>query len=285
MPYRPALTTLVLAVLVAAPPALAPATAVAQTPELVDASTLRVCSDPANMPFSNVRGEGFENKIAELLGKELGVPVSYVWFPQVTGFVRNTLAAGRCDVVMGFAQGDELVQNTNAYYRSTYALVHRPGNGLDGVESLSDERLRDKRIGVTAGSPPATILARNGMLARARSYALTVDRRYESPAEEMIEDIRRGEIDAGVLWGPIGGYFARAKAGSNGAAPALTVRPLIHESGARMVYRITLGVRASDQNWKRRLNTLLRKDQDEINAILLSYGVPLLDERDQPITR
>ena len=103
------------------------------------------------------------------------------------------------------------------------------------------------------------------------------------PAEQMIADIRKGEIDAGVLWGPIGGYFA--KNGPSDGAPPLTVTPLVHENGQRMIYRVTLGVRASDQNWKRRLNDLLRKDQGKINEILLSYGVPLLDEQDQPIAR
>jgi quinoprotein dehydrogenase-associated probable ABC transporter substrate-binding protein len=276
MLYRVALIVEALALMAA------PAPVRAETSELVDASSLRVCSDPANLPFSNDKSQGFENKIADLLAQELGVPVSYTWFPQVTGFVRNTLGAGKCDVVMGFAQGDEVVQNTNAYYRSTYALIYKAGNGMDGVERLTDDRLKDKRIGVTAGTPPATILAQNGMLGRAKSYALTVDRRYESPAEQMIADIRKGDIDAGVLWGPIGGYFA--KNGQQDGAPALAVKPLVHETGQRMIYRVTLGVRASDQNWKRRLNDLLRKDQGKINEILLSYGVPLLDEQDKPIS-
>jgi quinoprotein dehydrogenase-associated probable ABC transporter substrate-binding protein len=278
MLYRLALIVETLALLAA------PASALAETSELVDASALRVCSDPANMPFSNNKNEGFENKIADLLAKDLGVPVTYAWFPQVTGFVRNTLSAGKCDVVMGFAQGDEVVQNTNAYYRSTYALVYKAGNGLDGVDRLTDGRLKEKRIGITAGTPPVTILAQHGMLGQVKSYALTVDRRYESPAEQMIADIRKGDIDAGVLWGPIGGYFAKTgSSGSSGDALPLTVTPLVHENGQRMIYRITLGVRASDQNWKRRLNDLLRKDQGKINEILFSYGVPLLDEQDQPI--
>lgn len=286
MLYRLALLTLTLLTLALSMEALAllaaPASALAETSELVDNSSLRVCADPANMPFSNNKNEGFENRIADLLAKDLGLPVTYAWFPQVTGFVRNTLAAGKCDVVMGFAQGDEIVQNTNAYYRSTYALVYKAGNGLDGVDRLLDERLKNKRIGITAGTPPVTIMAQNGMLASAKSYALVVDRRYQSPAEEMIADLRKGEIDAGVLWGPIGGYYAKAT--QTDGAPALTVVPLVHENGPKMIYRVTLGVRAADQNWKRRLNELLRKDQGKINEILLSYGVPLLDEQDKPIS-
>ena len=125
--------------------------------DLVDRTALRVCADPANLPFSNDKGEGFENKIAEIVAAELKLPVEYTWFPQATGFIRQTLFARRCDVVMGYAQGDELVLNTNHYYRSTYALVYRGNAGFDGVDTLADPRLRGKRIGVVAGlHPPAS---------------------------------------------------------------------------------------------------------------------------------
>src|SRR5918993_1683312 len=120
--------------------------------ELVDADVLRVCADPNNMPFSNEAREGIENKLAEFLAPKLGRrSVAYTFFPQVTGFVRNTLGANKCDVIMGYPQGDELVQNTNPYYRTIYALVFKPGSGLDGVESLDDPRLKGKRIGIIAG--------------------------------------------------------------------------------------------------------------------------------------
>ena len=127
------------------------------------------------MPFSNDKGEGFENKIAEIVAAELKVPVEYTWFPQATGFIRQTLFAKRCDVVMGYAQGDELVLNTNPYYRSAYALVYRKGTGLDGVDSLADPRLKDKRIGVVAGTPPANIMAQLGLIAARQ--ALSADGR------------------------------------------------------------------------------------------------------------
>src|SRR5262245_22426957 len=154
--------------------------------DLVNRLSLRVCADPANMPFSNDKGEGFENKIAEIVAAELKVPVEYCWFPQATGFIRNTLFAKRCDVVMGYAQGDELVLNTNAYYRSAYTLVYRKGAGLDGVDHLADPRLKDKRIGLIAGTPPTEIMLRLGLMERAKPYPLMVDRRFESPAERMI---------------------------------------------------------------------------------------------------
>jgi quinoprotein dehydrogenase-associated probable ABC transporter substrate-binding protein len=253
--------------------------AMAQTADLVDRSQLRVCADPANVPFSNEKGEGFENKIAELLAKEMGVPVAYTWFPQAIGFVRNTLGAGRCDLVMGSAQGEELMQNTNHYYKSSYVLIFKPDGDLKGVESLDDPRLKDKAIGVIAGTPPATVMTMNGLMAKARPYALTVDRRFDAPAEQMIADLNTGAIDAGVLWGPIGGYYAKQN-----AAP-LTVVPLVHETkGPRMSYRITMGMRRNELEWKHQINELIAKKQNEINAILLSYGVPLLDESDNLIT-
>ena len=247
--------------------------------ELVDPKVLRVCADPHSMPFSTEKGEGFENKIADVLAAELKVPVEYVWFPQATGFIRNTLFAKRCDVVLGYAQGDELVLNTNAYYRSVYALVYRKGSGLDGVETLADPRLKGKRLGVIAGTPPSTTMAMLGLIANAKPYALMVDRRYEAPAERMIADIRSGEIAAGVLWGPIAGYLA----GKDG--PALSVVPLLKETvGPRMAYRITFGVRQGDDDWKRELNALIARLQGRLDATLLQYGVPLLDEQDQLVT-
>ena len=250
-----------------------------QRVDLVNRRVLRVCADPANMPFSNEKGEGFENKVAEIVADELKIPVEYTWFPQATGFVRRTLFAKACDVIIGFAQGDELVLNTNAYYRSTYALLYRPNSGLDGVESLSDPRLKGKKIGIVAGTPPGDIMAQNGLMTLAKPYPLTVDRRFESPAERMIEDIRKGEIDAGVLWGPIAGYFA-----SRGGEE-LVVKPLLKESaGPRMAYRITFGVRNGEDEWKRQLNQVIAKRQGDINAVLLKYGVPLLDEQNNQIT-
>lgn len=244
-----------------------------QRADLVNRQVLRVCSDPANLPFSNEKGEGFENKIAELVAAELEIPVDYTWFPQATGFIRNTLAAKRCDVVIGSAQGDDLVLNTNHYYRSTYALIIRKRAGLDGIDGLADTRLAGKRVGIVAGTPPATIMNQLGLMQKAKPYPLTVDRRFDSPAERMVADIRSGEIDAGALWGPIAGYFA-----ARGGEPLLVV-PLVKEAaGQRMAFRITFGVRHLEDDWKRRLNEIIAKRQGDIDAILLSYGVPLLDE-------
>ena len=246
--------------------------------ELVDPKVLRVCADPNNLPFSNEKQEGFENKLADFIAGKLGKSVAYTYFPMVTGFVRTTLGAYKCDVIIGYPQGDELVQNTNAYYRTAYTLIYKPNNGLDGLETLTDPRLKDKRIGIVARTPPATIMARNGLLVKAKPYPLMIDTRFASSSQAMIADLNSGEIDVGALWGPIAGYYAKK------SKEPLVVVPLLHErKGTHMVFRITMGVRASDQEWKRTLNRLIRDNQKEINSILLKFGVPLLDEMDQPI--
>ena len=247
--------------------------------ELIDPNVLRVCADPGNLPFSNEKQEGFENKIAELFAKKLGKTLAYTWFPQATGFVRNTLGTHQCDVIIGYAQGDDLVQNTNPYYRTAYALVFKPGSGLDGVDTLSDPRLKDKRIGIVAGTPPSNNMIVNGLMARAKPYALMVDTRVDSSARDMVRDLGSGEIDAGVLWGPMAGYFAKQM------QPPLVVVPLVKETtGPRLAYHITMGVRPSDQEWKRTLNRMIRENLQATNEILLSYGVPLLDEQNHPIS-
>jgi quinoprotein dehydrogenase-associated probable ABC transporter substrate-binding protein len=247
--------------------------------ELVDPKVLRVCADPRNLPFSNEKGEGFENKLAELFAEKLQKKLDYMYFPQATGFVRMTLAAHRCDVIMGFPQGDNLVQGTNPYYRTAYALVARQGSGLDEVATLEDGRLKGKRIGIVAGTPPATNMAANGLMPNAKPYPLMIDTRFDSSAAAMIKDLMSDEIDAGVLWGPMAGYYAKQ------VSPPLHVTPLVKEtSGPRLAYRIGMGVRPADQNWKRLLNRLIQENQPAINKILLDFGVPLLDENDRPIS-
>src|SRR5712672_3162658 len=247
--------------------------------ELVDPKVLRVCADPRNLPFSNEKGEGFENKLAELFAEKLNKKLDYMYFPQATGFVRMTLGSHRCDVIMGFPQGDDLVQGTNPYYRTAYALVAKQGSGLDDVATLEDARLKDKRIGIVAGTPPATNMAVAGLMANARPYPLMIDTRFDSSSAAMIKDLMSGEIDAGVLWGPMAGYYAKQ------ASPPLHVTPLVKEtSGPRLAFRIGMGVRPADQNWKRQLNRLIQENQPAINKILLDFGVPLLDEDNRPIS-
>ncbi len=242
--------------------------------ELIDPKTLRVCADPNNLPFSNEKGEGFENKIAELLAKKLGKDLAYAFYPGATGFVRNTLNAHLCDVILGMPQGNDLVQPTNPYYRTTYAIVTRAGSDLDGVQNLDDPRLTEKkgRIGLVANTPPGNVLARNGMIGLVKPYPLMVDTRVDSSSAAMIHDLEKGDIDAALLWGPIAGYYAKK---SN---VKLNVALLPETPGVRMAFRIGFGVRNSDQNWKRELNNLLGQNRAEIDAILDEYGVPRLDE-------
>jgi quinoprotein dehydrogenase-associated probable ABC transporter substrate-binding protein len=247
--------------------------------ELIDPKVLRVCADPHNMPLSTDHGEGFENKLAELFADKLGKRVAYTWYPQAPGFVRNTLAAHKCDVMMGIPQGDDLVQVTNPYYRTAYALVFKQGHDLEGVDSLGDPRLKGKRIGVVAGTPPGNNMAANGLMAKAKPYPLVVDTRVDSSPAAMVHDLETGDIDTGILWGPMAGYYARQ------ASPTLTVVPLVKETtGPKLAYRMSMGVRFTDQEWKRLLNRTIQENQPDINKLLLSFGVPLLDDNDRPIT-
>ena len=245
----------------------------AQTSDLVSQNALRVCADPANYPMSSRDETGYENKLAEFVAAKLDVPVQYTWFPQATGFIRQTLRAKRCDIVMGYAQGHELVLNTNHYLTSVYTLVVPNESDLAGVDTLGDPALKGRRIGIIAGTPPAAHMARNGLLAKARPYNLVVDRRHESPATNMLDDLKAGEIDAAIIWGPLGGPLVKAQ------YEGLKVIPLVKETlPPRLFFRITMGVRRGEKVWQRQLNSLIRRNQDEINALLIEAGVPLVSD-------
>jgi quinoprotein dehydrogenase-associated probable ABC transporter substrate-binding protein len=268
--------------------ALLPVEALAQAPaqgnesgslELVDPNVFRACGDPRNLPFSNDKSEGFENKLAELFAAKLGKKLSYTYFPQATGFVRMTLGSYRCDVIMGFPQGDDQAQSTVPYYRTTYALITKRGSGLEHVTAINDPKLKDKRIGIVAKTPPSTNMAVNGLLAKAKSYPLFIDTRADSSAQAMMDDLAHGEIDCGILWGPMAGYYASK------VDPPYVVTPLTKETtGPPMTFRIGMAVRPADQEWKRTLNKLIMENQAEINKLLISYKIPILDEANVPIT-
>src|SRR5579859_7214709 len=197
----------VLAALILAYESWAPG-ASAQTAELIARTELRICADPNDLPFSNKEGEGFENKIGQLIGQDLGVPVSYVWFPQVIGFVRNTLRAHQCDLVMGAVSGDSVMDNTNPYYHSGYMIVTRSDSGIH-AHSLADPALADKKIGLVAATPPTDLLLKHGLMPHVTSYALAVDTRYDSPPRAMLQDIVDHKIDLGLVWGPVAGYYIK----------------------------------------------------------------------------
>ncbi|MBU3029086.1 quinoprotein dehydrogenase-associated putative ABC transporter substrate-binding protein [Paracoccus marinaquae] len=246
--------------------------AVAQVADLRSHTQFRVCADPANAPMSMQDGTGFENRLAEQFGQWLNLPVTYSWFPSGMGFITRTLRAGTCDVVMGYAQGDELVQNTNHYYTSVFGIVTRSDSPLATVDHLGDPALKGHPIGVVAGSPPATIMARAGLAADMRGADLFVDRRVKDPVGLLIDGVRDGSLDAAVIWGPLAGPRVKDD-------PDLQFVPLLKEgAGPKMFYRITMGVRPGEQEWKRELNSLIRRHQDEISTTLREAGVPLVDD-------
>lgn len=249
------------------------ASAYAQTSDLVSQNALRVCADPANYPMSSREKPGYENRLAELVAEKLELPVQYTWFPQATGFIRQTLRAKRCDIVIGYAQGHELVLNTNHYFTSAYALIVPDDSDLASVTTLQDSALKDRSIGIVAGTPPSAHLARNGLIAKAKPYNLVVDRRVESPAFNMLDDLKAGTIDAAILWGPLGGPLVKTD------YPGMKVIPLVSETQPpRLFFRITMGVRQGEKVWQRELNSLIRRNQDEINALLVDAGVPLVND-------
>jgi quinoprotein dehydrogenase-associated probable ABC transporter substrate-binding protein len=243
--------------------------------DLVNRKQLRVCSDPADLPFSNEKKEGFENRIADVIADELKVPVVYTWFPKATGFIRMTLFAKRCDLVIGWGQGDDMVLNTNAIYRSTSVLIVKKGSGLDAVDTLADPKLQGKKIGIVQGSAGGTLAAKYGLMANMHGYRMMTDRRFENPAVDMMKDILSGEIDAGVQWGPIGAYWAKQ------TSKDLVVIPLLKESTTnKIAFRITMGVRNGDDAWKRQLNEIIARRQGDIDKILIDYGVPVMVDDD-----
>ncbi len=254
-----------------------PAAAQAPSGELVARTQLRVCADPADLPFSDQKLEGFENKIAALLGQDLAVPVTYAWFPQVVGFVRNTLGAGRCDLIMGTVAGDDLVQTTSPYYFTSYTIVFRKDSGLT-FNGFDDPKLRGLHIGVVGGTPPSDLLVRHGLMANARPYQLQIDTRLGTETHQMILDIVDKKIDAGLLWGPIAGYYIRRD-----NLPLTLVMLHSEPQSPRLEYHIAMGVRHNEPDWRRRVNAILQKRRADITAILRDYGVPLLDEQGNPI--
>ena len=249
-------------------------------------AALRVCHDPNNLPFSNTRGEGIENRIAEVFGKALGLPVTYYAFPQRLGFVRNTLRyklPGQdfpCDIVMGVPAGYDQVSATKPYYRSAYAMVFERGKGLDGVRSAGDFLQLDRaqlarlRIGVYDRSPASDWLAKHGLVESGVPYPTMNADPQQYPGEIIEKDLVAGKIDVAIVWGPIAGYFSKRI-----KAPPLTVITLQSEPGVRFDFEIAMGVRHGEREWKEQVESLIVSRRAEIAAILDEFGVPLLPLR------
>jgi mxaJ protein len=261
-------------VLIAACASLATTLSVAGVEGAKSAGLLRVCADPDNMPFSNDKGGGFENKLAELIAEKLGDQLDYSWFSESTGYVPNAMGRQACDLVMGYAQGTGLIEDTNSYYYTSYVFIHRQGDqDLAGVDRLSDPRLKTKKIGLFARTPPASLLAMYGLAANAKLFEVDADESTSRAAQKMIAEIASGDLDAGILWGPVGGYYAEQ------SAVPLRLVPLVKEkAGPSTIYGITMGLRPNEPQWKHTINKLLAENQADINAILQGYNVPVLDE-------
>jgi len=241
-----------------------------------EARELRVCADPNNLPFSNQAGEGFENRLAELVAREMGARVHYSWRPQRRGFVRNTLRAGECDVVMGVPSSFELVQPTRPYYRSSYVFVTRKGSGAK-VRSFDDPALWQLRIGVHligddgANTPPAHALTARGMIENVRGYMIYGDYSEPNPPARILEALARDEIDVAIVWGPLAGYFAPRVGVPLEVVP---VSPEIDLPFLPFVFDISIGVRRGDVALKEELEGVLRRRRAEVERILDEYGVP-----------
>ncbi len=251
---------------------------------------LRVCQDPNNLPFSNIKGEGIENKLAELFAKKLGWKLDYFSFPQRMGFVRNTIKFKlpgtnyRCDIIMGVPTGFDQVATTKPYYRSTYALVFPKEKGLDGVKSKQDflqldpKILKKLKIGLYDRSPASQWLSRRGLLEQGVPYRIMNADPNQYPGEIIEKDLSAGKIDVAVVWGPLGGYFAKKL-----KQPELNIVPLTSEPGVNFQYEMAMGVRFGEKEWKAQVEKFLDENKAEINVILREFNVPLLDETGQPI--
>jgi len=237
---------------------------------------LRVCADPNNLPFSNERGEGFENKLAELLAEDLHERVEYTWWAQRRGFFRSTLRAGACDVVLGVPSSFELAATTAPYYRSTYVFVYRRDKGIR-VRSFDDKVLHEVKVGVQlvgddgANTPPAHALAARGVINNIRGYTLYGDYKQPNPPARIVEAVAKGEVDVAVAWGPLAGYFARRERVPLEVVP---VSPQFDLPFLPFVYDISMGVRRGDEDLRQQLDDFLVRRHDEIERILDEYGVP-----------
>jgi mxaJ protein len=236
--------------------------------------SLRVCADPNALPFSNVSGQGFENRLAELLARDLGSKLEYTWWAQRRGFFRNTLKAKRCDVVMGVPAEIETAATTDAYYAASYAFVSRADLGA-AFDSYDDPRLRALRVGVGlvgddgVNSPPVHALARRGIVANVVGYSVFGDYADPTPLATPVRAVDTGEVDVAIVWAPVASYFARE------SSQPLVVRELTNRSDAGIPQRfaIALGVRHGDTELRERLNTWLKARRPAIVRLLASYGI------------
>ena len=239
---------------------------------------LRVCADPNNLPFSNERGQGFENRLAEMLARDIGTRVEYTWRAQRRGFLRETLHAGACDVVMGQPSGAGSARTTTPYYRSTYVFVSRASRHL-AVNSFDDVALRGLRIGVQVigddgvNSPPAHALSRRGLVSNLVGFSVYGDYRTDSPPSRIVDAVARGEVDIAAAWGPMAGYFAARQ------REPLHLEAVHPQSDGPLpqVFDIAMAVRGGDTSRLARLEQFIRERRAAIDVLLAGYRVPRVD--------
>ena len=249
-------------------------------------AVLRVCADPGNMPLSNSQAEGYENKIAQALARDLGRSIEFTYFPQRMGFVRNTLRHKdektqqfKCDVIIGVPKGYELTATTQPYMRSTYALIYASRDDLGELQTAEDllklppAKLRALRVGVFGRSPGADWLLRNEMLDHAVMYTPQSGDPAENPAHTIEQALAAGKIDMAIVWGPIAGYLVR----QHTAFPAWRAVPFMPDQAIKFDYEISMGVRFGEKQWQETLNTWIGGNRDKVQQILASYRVPLLE--------
>lgn len=249
---------------------------------------LKVCADPFNLPMSNRQEQGYENALAELVAEKLGIPkVEYEWFPQRIGFIRNTLrnddtedGSHKCDLVMGVIENFELAATTRPYMRSSWAMVYAKGRGLDWIESqedlknLSDEEKSKLRIGIFDRGPATEWVFTHGLMEYATPYQSMAGDARETPGKLIERELVNDEINLTFVWGPIAGYY-----GQQIESEDIVVIPMKNEPGLKFDYQISMAVRFGENEWKERLNAFIRENQDEIDAVLTEFGVPLLPIR------
>jgi quinoprotein dehydrogenase-associated probable ABC transporter substrate-binding protein len=253
-------------------------------------SVLRVCADPDNLPLSNERGEGYENKIAEALASDLGRRIDYTFFPQRMGFVRNTLRRRdeatqqfKCDLIIGVPKGYELTATTRPYMRSTYALLFADAKKYGDVQTVDDllklphDQLSSLRIGVFGRSPGSDWLLRHGLLEQAVAYAPQSGDVHENPALIVERDLSEGKIDVAILWGPMAGYLVQRHTASLPQSAGWRAVPFLPDPQIRFDYEIAMGVRFGEKQWQGVIDDWIGTHQARIDQILASYRVPLLD--------
>jgi quinoprotein dehydrogenase-associated probable ABC transporter substrate-binding protein len=247
------------------------------SPDLVSQTDLRVCADPSNLPFSNDKGQGYENKIAELVARDLHLHVSYTWFPDSQGFVRATLMKNRCDVIIGTVAGVEDMATTDSYLHTGYVMATRAADNIT-TNRVSDWRIAGRRFGLIAATPPTNLVVQHNLMDQTAIYQLIVDTRLDQPGRAMMTDLSEGRVDVALIWGPIAGFYAKQS-----KTPLRITFLDPEDSKVRLDYHIAMGVRQGDVAFRRRLNSVIVKDKADITHILRDYGVPLLDEQGHPM--